>query len=189
MGSLGQGIRIVSDSSYEFFSGLKMLTHGSAVYICEELIVQNAEIGALHPASINTVRIPTVVCRDGVHIFHPVLRIGINNSIVDNGGRGRILANVDIDTGVVYTAGFDESGNRYVVHPNSGISIPGFQIPRWDEAKQLAVELAWVTNNRYTGWDLALTDEGWVRVEGNDCGEFVMQIAVKLEEKRIGCVN
>lgn len=183
LGSLGQGIKIVSDDSYEFFSSLMSKT-GKAEYICEELIEQSKKMGELHSASINTVRVPTVVCKDGVHIFHPVLRIGINNSIVDNGGSGGILANVDTDTGIVYTAGFDESGNRYVVHPNSGIAIPGFQIPKWDEAKQMAIELAHVTNNRYTGWDLALTDEGWVMVEGNDCGEFIMQIADKIGRKK-----
>lgn len=182
-GSLGQGIRIVSDSSYEFFCNL-LPRKGKVEYICEELIVQSIEMGALHSSSINTVRVPTIVCKDGVHIFHPVLRIGINNSIVDNGGSGGILANVDTDTGIVYTAGFDESGNRYVVHPDSGISIVGFQIPRWNEAKLLAIELAGVTDNRYTGWDLALTDSGWVMVEGNDCGEFIMQIADKIGRKK-----
>lgn len=91
---------------------------------------------------------------------------------------------MDTNTGIVYTAGFDESENRYVVHPDSGTVIPGFQIPRWDEAKQLAIGLAQVTNNRYTGWDLALTDEGWVMVEGNDCGEFIMQIADRIGRKK-----
>lgn len=155
-----------------------------AEYICEELIIQNEIMAALHPSSINTVRIPTVICKDGVYIFHPVLRIGINDSIVDNGGSGGILANIDTDTGVVYTAGFDESGNRYLVHPNSGIAIVGFQIPKWSEAKQLATELAYTTDNRYIGWDLALTDNGWVMVEGNDCGEFIMQIADKVGRKK-----
>lgn len=182
-GSLGQGIQIVDENSYEFFSGL-LPKSGKEEYICEELIVQEAKMGIVHPASINTVRVPTVVCKDGVHIFHPVFRIGINNSIVDNGGSGGILANVDTDTGIVYTAGFDESGNRYVTHPNSGVSIVGFQIPRWSEAKSLAVELAQITDNRYAGWDLALTDNGWVMVEGNDCGEFIMQIADKVGRKK-----
>lgn len=53
----------------------------------------------------------------------------------------KMTHNVDTDTGIVYTAGFDESGNRYVTHPNSGVPIVGFQIPRWNEAKSLAIRM------------------------------------------------
>ena len=38
----------------------------------------------------------------------------------------------------------------------------------------MAIELAHVMpDNHYCGWDLALTDEGWVLQEANDRGEFV----------------
>ena len=41
-------------------------------------------------------------------------------------------------------------------------------------------ELAQVTpENRYTGWDCALTEHGWVMVEANRQGQFVWQIPLQ----------
>ena len=40
-------------------------------------------------------------------------------------------------------------------------------------AKELALI---VKGNRYAGWDLALTEKGWVMIEGNARGQFVWQI-------------
>ena len=33
--------------------------------------------------------------------------------------------------------------------------------------------------NKYAGWDLALTEKGWVMVEGNARGQFVWQIPMQ----------
>ena len=41
-------------------------------------------------------------------------------------------------------------------------------------AKQLAQV---IPSNRWTGWDLALTDDGWIMVEGNARAQFGFQIA------------
>lgn len=42
---------------------------------------------------------------------------------------------------------------------------------------KIAKELALIVKgNRYSGWDLALTDKGWVMIEGNARGQFVWQM-------------
>ena len=61
----------------------------------------------------------------------------------------------------------------------------GFQIPRWNEAIEFVKELVQVVpTNRYTGWDVALTDNGWIVVEGNAKGQFVWQIATRFGFKK-----
>lgn len=56
----------------------------------------------------------------------------------------------------------------------------GFTIPRWEEVVAMAKELATIVDgNRYAGWDLALTDNGWVMIEGNARGQFVWQIPLQ----------
>ena len=68
----------------------------------------------------------------------------------------------------------DEKGRSYDVHPDTNHPLVGFKIPRFEEAKELAVELAKVVpDTRYCGWDLALTDKGWVMQEGNWQGGIV----------------
>ncbi len=89
------------------------------------------------------------------------------------------MANISLDNGIVDTDGVDELGREYITHPDSGLPIKGFQIPRWDELVTLSYQLARVLpEQHYVGWDLALTeDKGWVMVEGNGGGQFIHQYA------------
>ena len=58
--------------------------------------------------------------------------------------------------------------------------LVGYKIPFWSEAKALVRELAQVVpENRYTGWDLALTDGGWVLVEANRRAQFGFQMSLQ----------
>ena len=87
------------------------------------------------------------------------------------------FAAIDERTGVTLGVA-DEKGNAYTHHPDSGLPLLGFQIPRWDEACEMVKLLAkGIPDNRYTGWDLALTDEGWLLVEGNYIPLIIWQIA------------
>ena len=146
----------------------------------EELIIQSESMAILNPATVNTVRVPTIKIKDRVVIFHPFVRCGRGNSIVDNASSGGILAEVDAETGIVITKGVNELGESFVMHPTSKVVIPGFRIPCWDQAVKLVEELAHVVQtNNYVGWDLAFTDDGWVMVEGNPRGQLLSQIASK----------
>ena len=142
-------------------------------FVAEELIRQSEEMAKFHPSSVNTIRVPTIRFDDGVQIIHPFMRIGQKGNCVDNAGAGGIICLIDPETHTIIEAA-DELGQRYSVHPDTKEQIIGFQIPRWDELKQFANRLAQVVpENRYTSWDLALTDNGWVMVEGNRRGQFV----------------
>jgi len=184
-GSCGKGITVEecanADEAKKLFD--RLLKRGRVVV--EQLIRQAKEMASLHAGSVNTVRIPTVKTKDEVIIFEAALRMGVGDSVVDNAGSGGIFAAVDVKTGVCKTVGVDEKGHSYVCHPDTGIVIPGFRIPRWEEAVRLAKELSHVVEkNNYCGWDLALTDEGWVMIEGNPRGQFAIQYATKKGMKR-----
>lgn len=145
--------------------------------IAEELIVNDPIMQSLHPSSLNTVRIPTVRYDNRVEVIHPFLRVGRGSSVVDNAGSGGIMGNIDVATGRVYAAA-DELGREYKTHPDTGVSLIGFTIPKWQEALMLVKQMAQVIPSvRYVGWDMALTPNGWVMIEGNDKGQFVWQVA------------
>lgn len=173
----GKGARYIYSSDYTDCRACFDEISSAGGVLVEEKIIQSDGIGSMHCSSVNTVRMITVKNKTGVHIFHPFFRMGQNGSIVDNCAAGGIFANVDPQTGSCYTLGHDERGNTYLTHPNSGIVIKGFKIPKWQEAVGLAKELAVLTTNNYVGWDLALTDDGWILVEGNDCGQLLGQTA------------
>lgn len=179
--SCGRGIRIIDTVSVDDAKQQikKVYCNGDTRFVLEELVEQCAEMARLHPESVNTVRFPTFRLDDRVHIFPPYLRMGQGSSFVDNAGSGGIFGLVDLETGRVYAA-CDELGNTYEVHPDTKERIIGFVVPRWEEALSLVKELITVIPSvRWVGWDLALTDDGWVLIEGNERAQFVFQIPDK----------
>jgi hypothetical protein len=144
-------------------------------WVVEEVIIQHPETAKFHPWSVNTVRIPTILTKDGdAVIFDAIFRMGRNGSHVDNFSAGGYLAKIDVATGIVISNGFCSEGTTCIRHPNTNEVIPGFEIPQWKELVGIAREAALVVPQmRYISWDFALNQEKrWVLVEGNDCGQF-----------------
>lgn len=174
----GRGIKVIrTKDETDAVRQVAMHLDKTLGVILEELIENDSIMASLHPQSLNTVRIPTVRYDDRVEVIHPFLRMGCGDAVVDNAGSGGIMGNVDAETGTVYAAA-DELGRGFTHHPDTGIELIGFTIPRWQEAVELVKEMALVLPAvRYVGWDMALTTKGWVMIEGNDKGQFVFQVA------------
>ena len=178
--SRGAGIyqeTVTSGSYNKVFQGLL----AKAPCVLEELIDQADGMARFHPESVNTIRYATFLTDDGYETIACFVKIGRGSSIVDNGGAGGLLAAVDENTGQVLTAGRSEHDEVYDVHPDTGVRIIGACIPQWHELKDMIAKLVQVLpDQRYVGWDLALSKDGWVLVEGNSGGQFVgPQISLK----------
>lgn len=175
--AFGSGIELIDTGKYkdkkELFKNL--LSDGAVVL--EELIIQSKEMKALHPSSVNTIRVIPYLKENGEVVIHnPFIKIGQKNSFVDNGGAGGILALIDEKTGVIKTDAYDENVKCYKVHPDTKVKIKGYQIPKWSEVIELAKELVVLTPDlKYIGWDMAYTPNGWVVVEGNGATQFIGQ--------------
>lgn len=182
--ALGNGVALVDQgkekkSAEEWFD--QLLTDGK-VHIAEEFIQQSPEMMSLHPSSVNTVRFVTYLKENEVMHLFSFLRIGSGGGIIDNATAGGIAAAIDMDTGIVTTPGWREDLTQYLRHPDTGVQIIGMQIPRWEELLKLVDELARIVpEQRYVGWDLALTEDGWVMVEGNDSA---MMTAIQMCERK-----
>lgn len=173
--AFGNGIEIIENDTGkvdEIIESLSQKYNGN--YIVEDLIRQSESMARFHESSVNTLRISTLRLNDRVEILWPFAKFGLGNAVVDNAASGGVLCPVDIDTGRIYRWAIDEKGNKYDAHPDSGIQFEGFVIPKWNYAIDLAKKLALVLpENRWIGWDVALTDKGWVMVEGNAYGQFI----------------
>ena len=175
----GFGVRLINTSEMSDSDLVLLLNDYPDGAVAEGLIVQSEALGAFHPQSVNTVRINTIRYDDGVEVKWPCLRTGRGNSIVDNAGAGGIFVAIDEHTGVALGAA-DEKGNSYTHHPDSGLPLVDFVIPDWDKACTMAKRLAeMLPENRFTGWDFALTDQGWLLVEGNYMPLIIWQIAAR----------
>lgn len=173
----GRGIKVVHASCEKEATDklISILESLPMTYIVEEFIIQVKEMACFHPNSVNTIRIPTINYGDEVEILRCFFRTGRGDSFVDNAGAGGVFGEIDTDTGIIIAA-CDERGYHYSVHPDTHIQMVGAKIPCWNEAVETAKKLSKVIPKVvYVGWDLALTDQGWVLVEGNDKGQFLFQ--------------
>lgn len=146
--------------------------------VLEELIVQDDSLAILHPDSVNAIRATAVRGNDKkIHIYHPWIKVGINGVFVASAALDGFDAEIDPESGIVITDGYQENGHVYTVHPDSGIAIKGFQIPKWKELIEFVDEImAELPEFGYIGWDLVLTPNGWCAMEGNYSGEFIFQM-------------
>lgn len=158
---------------------VSLISDRRAHYIVEEQISQIQDLAEFHPWSINTIRIVTVydTLNNHVHIMNACLRIGNKKNNVDNLHFGGIGANINIETGIIDSVGYDTCNNIYIIHPLTGKQIIGFQIPYWKECKYFAIQAAKnIPTVRYIGWDIVIQEGGhFILIEGNDNADHDLQ--------------
>jgi len=157
-----------------------MMNHGYDMV--ETFIQQHHDLNMLSPSAVNTVRIFTQLNeKDEVEFLGCRQRISID-SPVDNLAAGNIAAPINLETGVIDGPGVYSDITKVPEknHPITGIPIIGFQVPYWNECKQLAINAALKhTQNRSIGWDIVVTENGPGLIEGNhDWCKLVWQLPV-----------
>ena len=147
----------------------QILTEKPFPWILQERVRQHPQLHELHPSSLNTCRIITLLNGTGkAQVLGAVLRMGTGSGEVDNTTSGGIAAPVDLDSGVCGAAASEATIRRVARHPDSGRPIEGFVVPSW-----LAMKAAASTAHerlpfaRSLGWDVALGKEGPVILEVN----------------------
>lgn len=178
-GTRGAGVEIFHSTSVEDARTKisSLYKSGVTALIIEELIQQDEKLAVLHPESANTLRVITICYPDKVDVIHAYLRMGKGKAVIDNASAGGVFGVIDVSTGKIYAA-CDRWGNSFEKHPDSGVNIIGFEIPRWNEVKALAQEAArMIPKVHYVGWDIAVTTTGCVLIEGNEKGRWSFQFA------------
>lgn len=185
----GSGIRIIDSKMDLKKEWEEMFKDEQKSYVLEELIVQSEEFAKFHPLSINTVRFATYYNNknDKVYNAFAFVRLGVGDMKVDNLAAGGISAIIDTKTGIIITPAQNMEKKSFLCHPDTNVQIIGFKVPKWDELKKMASELARdVKDYNYISWDFALTDKGWVIVEANARGGlYTVQMHGKGIRKRI----
>ena len=145
--------------------------------VVEAFIKQHPEMCKLSPTSVNSLRFVTFssnkkpVTPDGkmMDIAYSIVRFGREGSIVDNLHSGGMVANVDLETGCLATDGADRNGDLWIEHPDTGVTIKGFKVPYFEEAREMVKEaIATRKVEGYIGWDIAISENGPMLLEVND---------------------
>lgn len=177
-GSLGIGVKKICKNMISDYHEFVNSQLSAGDYLIEECVEACPEIAEFHPASLNTIRVVTFSNGGKADVFGAFLRLGNNNSNVDNAHAGGIFAQIDVDTGLIVSDGIDTDNNRYEFHPITKKKIKGFQIPKWDEIKNMCLSATNVIPNiHFAGWDVAIRKDGDLEfIEGNHAPDFdVMQ--------------
>ena len=139
--------------------------------IVQERIRNHAALARLSGSdALQCTRIVTVVAASGgVEILVAFQKLIVGANQIDNfaGARtGNLVASVDRATGALGDAWSD--GAACMEHPGTGRPIKGFSLPHWAAALALVQRAALLFRPlRAIGWDVALTENGPVLVEGN----------------------
>lgn len=165
-GMCGKGIEKINAA--EFDGNLYEHLQSFNPAILEECVVQHKDLMALHPCSVNTCRVITFTQGSTTNVVAAYLRIG-NGRHVDNFNNGGMVVPIEEDTGVIIYPALDKHNNLYDVHPMTNVPIKGFQIPLWDEVLEIVKKAGQVVPQvGIVGWDVCVTDNGPLLIEGND---------------------
>lgn len=180
-GKVGAGVKILSTKELKkenLFNYMKEHNYG----LLETFVKQHRDIQNLSPSAVNTIRIFTQIRKDGTYeILGCRMRISVN-SPVDNMGAGNLAAPVDDKTGKIVGPGVysDITKSPEAIHPITGVSIVGFQVPFWNEILEMTKKASLKhPRNRSIGWDIVVTEDGPGFIEGNhDWCKLVWQLPV-----------
>lgn len=129
-------------------------------------------LGQLTSGGLATVRI--VTCRSpsgSIESLPSVIRMPVGDAIADNIAQGGLAAPID-EAGRISGPAIRKDKLHGVAihanHPTTGVPLSGFQLPYWRDAFDLARKAHQMfPAMHFIGWDIAITDDGPVLVEGN----------------------
>ena len=167
-GMCGKGVEMLRVADFADAGALYAYLQSAGTGIIEEKIIQHPDMARLYPGSINTLRMVTLNNGKTVTLVLAICRIG-NGGKVDNFLSGGMMTRINLETGTLQYVCVDEQNRTYAEHPITGTPIVGYPIPMWDACVALAKQAAQVVPQvGYVGWDLAVTPNGPVLVEGNE---------------------
>jgi hypothetical protein len=134
----------------------------------EELVTQHPQMNVLCPTSVNTMRVMTFNDHGKSRILWMGLRVGNGVNPVDNFHAQGMGVAIDMETGKLTGNAIDKDNVEFTHHPTTGVQFDGFQLPCFEEVKDLVLRAALESDKiLVVGWDVALSDKGPVIIEGN----------------------
>lgn len=151
-------------------------------YLITEFIEQGDFTKTIYPYSTNTIRIITMVDPDTLLPFIPLatLRFGTSKSApVDNFAQGGIYSYINIQNGELSQV-FSSEGNEFnafSAHPETKELIEGKIVPGWANISRQIINAAKLNALllKIVGWDIIITNNGFVVIEGNSGPDTTIQ--------------
>ena len=163
----GQGVRhFNNENDIQRFWDFVLATKSDI--IVQRGVIQHEELNKLNDSSVNTIRILSLLSREGVKIYSAVLRMGVNGSKVDNEASGGRTCGI-LENGCLKTVAHNKYGESFLEHPNSHIKFEGYKVPCFKKLIDIVPKLhVQVPQFRLISWDFAIdANEDPVLIEAN----------------------
>lgn len=169
-GEGGDGVRMLGPIADEDVLMSRLRPLRGAVVV-QPLIRSHDALMYLALNALPTVRIVTILDEAGLpEVVSATFRCASKpEARVDNMKAGGLISAVDLASGALGTACYGYGGGDHEVHPRTGARITGRTLPDWEAAKALAIRAHRDAFADYiiVGWDVALTPDGPILIEGN----------------------
>lgn len=162
----GHGIEKITVKDIDNIEKLYKELLSKKLNLIEEEIIQHEELNKLNPFAVNSFRIVTLVKDGKSYIIGNALRINIDDAIAIGCSDAYMRLSED---GKISSRVVDDIANVYEEHPIAKIKFSTVKVPFVKEAYDMALKAALeVPEIRYVGWDIAITPNGPVIMEGNE---------------------
>lgn len=136
--------------------------------VIQRPVKQHPGLAKLHPESVNTMRIVSLMTEEKVKIYAVCLKIGVGKARVDNGCHGGIYCGVKPD-GSLREYGILDNGEILHNHPDLGYSFAEQKVPHLEKAVALVKKAhSFMGHFRLVSWDVSIDEDGEaVLIEAN----------------------
>lgn len=148
----------------------KLLADLTGDVVIQRPVRQHEELATLHPQSVNTIRIVSLLTQEKVRIYAAALKIGTGSARTDNGCQGGVYCGLCSD-GTLRGYGVLDNGTVLTEHPDLHYSFAEKKVPYFANALRLVKKAhVFMGHFRLISWDVAINEEGEaVLIEANLC--------------------
>ncbi len=180
----GHGVTKIVLKENEKIEKLYSDIKGRKEYLVEEAIIQHDVLNKVNPYAVNSFRVVTLLKDGEAHIIGNALRINIDDTAAIGCSDAYMRLN---EEGKVCSRVLDDSANEYEYHPMVKIPFKELTIPYVKESFELCLKAALeVPEIRYIGWDIAITKNGPVIMEGNEWPSYGLVQFNKFNDEKEG---
>ena len=146
-----------------------LLANLPGAFLLQERLKPHRQLAEFIGPTLCTVRVQSIIALGGQpRLVAAVFKIQPEPIGVDHMTRGAVGCWVDLASGTITRGRTRRGYEEAALIPGTDTSFIGFQLPEWENVKELALRSAaafpWA---RSIGWDIAITDRGAVLIEGN----------------------
>lgn len=164
----GRGVKYIAGST--ILDNFKNETNNCLDVVVQKPIKQHPELYKVGANSINTLRIVSLLSKEGVKVYSAILRMGIGDAKVDNASSGGITCGIK-ENGQLKDVAYTMLGEKFDCHPTTKVKFSEVTIPSYKQVIKLVKELhPSIPSFRMVSWDIAIDENAEpILVEVNLC--------------------